>query len=94
MRGMEVGVRELRSQLSRWIGHARQGREILITDRGRPVARLVPVEGESAIEQLIALGIATPPASTRRDDLTPPTVRPRGGSVTELLLEQRRGNRR
>lgn len=88
---MQVGVRALRSELSSWIEHARRGREVVITERGRPVARLVPVEGESALDQLIAAGLATAPRAKRRTDLEPPTVRPRNGTVSELLIEQRRG---
>ncbi len=38
-----AGIREARQNLSALIDDVRKGREILITDRGRPVARLVPV---------------------------------------------------
>jgi prevent-host-death family protein len=37
-----AGIREARQNLSGLIEEVRKGREILITDRGRPVARLVP----------------------------------------------------
>ena len=38
----EAGVREARQNLSALIEEVRQGHEITITERGRPVARLVP----------------------------------------------------
>jgi prevent-host-death family protein len=38
----KAGIRETRQNISELIEIVRQGREILITDRGRPVARLVP----------------------------------------------------
>jgi prevent-host-death family protein len=38
----KAGIREARQNLSALIEDVRKGREILITDRGRPVARLVP----------------------------------------------------
>lgn len=38
----EVGIREARQNLSALIAEVRKGREITITDRGKPVARLVP----------------------------------------------------
>jgi prevent-host-death family protein len=38
----KAGVREARQNISELIEVVRKGREILITDRGRPVARLVP----------------------------------------------------
>jgi antitoxin (DNA-binding transcriptional repressor) of toxin-antitoxin stability system len=36
-----AGIREARQNLTALIDHVRRGREVLITDRGRPVARLV-----------------------------------------------------
>ena len=38
----EAGIREVRQNLSALIEEVRKGREITITDRGRPVARLMP----------------------------------------------------
>jgi prevent-host-death family protein len=38
----EAGIREARQNLSVLIEEVRKGREIVITDRGKPVARLVP----------------------------------------------------
>lgn len=37
-----AGIREARQNLTRLIEEVRKGREITITDRGKPVARLVP----------------------------------------------------
>ena len=38
----KAGIREARQNLSALIEDVRKGREVVITDRGRPVARLVP----------------------------------------------------
>jgi prevent-host-death family protein len=38
----EAGIREARQNLSTLIEDVRKGHEVIITDRGRPVARLVP----------------------------------------------------
>ena len=38
----EAGIREARQNLSALLEEVRKGYEITITDRGRPVARLVP----------------------------------------------------
>ncbi|HEY3205040.1 MAG TPA: type II toxin-antitoxin system prevent-host-death family antitoxin [Thermoanaerobaculia bacterium] len=38
----KAGIREARQNLSALIEDVKKGREIIITDRGRPVARLVP----------------------------------------------------
>lgn len=39
----EVSVYEARNNLSRLIRRAQEGQETVITSRGRPVARIVPV---------------------------------------------------
>jgi len=43
-----AGIREARLNLSGLLEDVRKGREVVITDRGRPVARLVPAVTESA----------------------------------------------
>lgn len=86
---MEVGVRELRDNLSKWIARAKRGQNILITERGKPVARLTHVEESPALERLIAKGLITPARSPktkiRRNDL----IRTKG-SISDLVKEQRR----
>jgi prevent-host-death family protein len=86
---MEVGVRELRDNLSKWIARAKRGQDILITERGKPVARLTHVEESPALERLIAKGIVTPARNPktkiRRSDLIKTK-----GSVSDLVKEQRR----
>jgi prevent-host-death family protein len=42
-----IGIREARINLSKLIRDVRGGMEIIITDRGMPVARLIPAEGSS-----------------------------------------------
>ena len=50
-------MRELRQHASRYLARVANGEAIEVTDRGRPVARLVPVpSGESALADLIASG--------------------------------------
>jgi len=47
-----VGIREARINLSKLIRDVRGGMEIVITDRGKPVARLVTAEGhELSLEE-------------------------------------------
>ena len=62
---MTVGIRELKAKLSEYVSRAASGEQIVVTDRGRPVARLVGLEGVSAIERGIEEGWITPAARTR-----------------------------
>lgn len=87
---MEVPVSMLRTNLAEWIGRARRGDDVVITDRGTPVARLVPVDSAPLLEQLMQEGVlARAQQPNRRRAEGAPRVRARG-SVSDLVVEQRR----
>jgi antitoxin (DNA-binding transcriptional repressor) of toxin-antitoxin stability system len=67
----------------------KEGNEVVITERGRAIARIVPTTGgsEEALAQLIAEGRVLAPET---DELIiPERVRLQSGSVEELVREQR-----
>ena len=85
----EVGIRELKNSLSKYIDRVEAGEEVIVTDRGRPVAKLCPLDApEHRLADLVAAGVVRPPASTTRHRaqlrITPK------GSVSVLVAEQRR----
>lgn len=51
-------MRELRQHASRYLDRVRHGESLEVTDRGRPVARLVPV-GADAWADMVARGKVT-----------------------------------
>ena len=56
MLGMRsAGVREARQDLTSLLAEVRKGREVVITERGRPVARLVPVRPRKPFPNLAAV---------------------------------------
>lgn len=58
---MDVGITDLRANLADWLRRVADGEEVVITDRGRPVARLVPPgRASDRLHDLIAAGIVTP----------------------------------
>ena len=79
---MVVGIRELRADLSRLIKHVREGEEIVVTDRGRAVARIVPADGERKLDRLIAAGLIRP---ARRRTVWLPEPIEAGGPVSDLI---------
>lgn len=84
----EAGIRDLRDHLSRHLARVRAGEDLLITDRGRPIARLVPVEGTHTFDRLVAEGLVTPAVTRGRER---PTTRVTATEpVSELVAEQRR----
>jgi prevent-host-death family protein len=85
---MEVGIRELRADLSRWLKRVQRGEEILVTDRGTPIARIVSANGRSKLDELIAAGLVTPAPNT--GPRKAPTPIRTQGTVSDLVAEQRR----
>ena len=84
---MEVGVRELRNHLSRYLHRVRNGDEVVITDRGRAIARVVPVGGERVLDRLIAEGVVTAARQPKRPPAKPIKTK---GTVSDLVGQQRR----
>jgi prevent-host-death family protein len=85
----EVGIRELHDQLSRYVHHAAQGSEVVVTMRGRRVARLSPVNEGDPLADLRARGLVREPTQPKR----PSTEHQQLGSagpVSDLVAEQRR----
>jgi len=80
-----VKIAELKDQLSAHLRAVERGAEIEVTDRNRPIARIVPVRGA-----LASLRIAPPkrPFSEVRRKRYPPTRWP--VNLVELLIEDRR----
>lgn len=86
-RQVEVGIRDLKSQLSKYIDRVQKGDEIIVTEHGKPVARISPVsESKLILERLIAEGKARP-ALTRRTVL--PSLIDLGFSLSDVVIEDR-----
>jgi prevent-host-death family protein len=51
-----IGIRALRQGASRYLRDVQRGETIEVTDRGRPVARLVPVPQQGGLEELAESG--------------------------------------
>lgn len=92
MEHMEVGIRELRLNLSRYVARVREGAEVIVTDHGHPVARLGPIDEEEAhYQRLLREGVVTP-AKRPKTKTLPPLIplEGEGPFVSEMVLEDRR----
>ena len=87
----QVGVRALQQHASEVVRRVVAGETLEITDRGRPVAHLVPLRA-SNLEHLLAAGLARQ-ARRRLVDLPAPLASTAGPSLGELLAEQREQER-
>lgn len=84
----EVGIRELRDNLSRSISSVREGDEVIVTDHGKAVAMIIPLDGVRLVERLVKEGVVTPAEDKSRSR---PTERIAAlEPVSPLIAEQRR----
>jgi prevent-host-death family protein len=93
-----AAVSELKARLSEYLNRVKAGEEVLVTDRGNPVARLLPIanaiSGREAMGRmekrgLIRLGSGKLP----KDFWTMPKAKDSQGLVLRALLEEREGGR-
>lgn len=86
---MDVAITTLRAELSRWIELARAGEQVVVTDRGTPVARLLGIDTAPLLDELTEQGVLSKPERGVR-----PTARGAervraSGPVADLVSEQR-----
>jgi prevent-host-death family protein len=83
-----VGLRELKARLSSYVGKARRGEEVVVTDRGKEVAVIVPISKErQALSRLANGGKVRMPAGKPKGARG---VRIKGKPLSETVLEDRR----
>jgi prevent-host-death family protein len=85
----EVGVRELHDHLSRYVQRVRDGAEVVVTMRGRRVARLVPVEETDPLADLRARGLVREPTTPRNPGARGARLKATK-AVSDLVKDQRR----
>lgn len=92
--GQAVGIRDLRDRLTRWVGRVRRGDRIVVTDRGKPVAVLVPFRRGKPADQaarltaLLSGGHVSP--AGRPFQKWPRSVRGTGARPSDIIVQSRR----
>ncbi len=95
-------ISETKNGLSALLARVRHGESILVTDRGRPVARLEPVTGagergpeEGRLARLERSGIIRRARRARVDEIlrAAPPAPEAGGDILAALLDERRAGR-
>ena len=82
-----VGIRELKTHLSRYLAEVKQGKELLITERGQGIAILTPLTPEhqwmmTLVQTGKAHGRGGKPKGCRG-------IRLQGKSISETVIEER-----
>lgn len=82
-------MRDLKNNLSRYLDLVAGGTEIIVTERGKPVAKLTSLEQErDPLQELIDEGLVRPPI--RPDRTLPKRIKLKGGGmISDIVAEQR-----
>jgi prevent-host-death family protein len=83
-----VNIADLKGQLTAYIQRVREGEEVLVCDRNKPVARIVPCGLENLSQQehrLLARGVLKLPVKKRRSGSSWPQP---PGNVSDQMMEQ------
>jgi antitoxin (DNA-binding transcriptional repressor) of toxin-antitoxin stability system len=90
-----VGIRELKNQLTRYLRRVKQGEEIVVTERGRPVAVIHRIRCDDPVASLearlagLALeGLVTLPTSKPLKKVR--SIKVKGPAISKSILEDRR----
>lgn len=85
---VKVGVKEFRENLADWLDRVEAGEVVvLVTDRGKPKARVTRADTQATLERLAAEGVIDLP--TRPKQPLPPPIPIEGSPVTDIILRDR-----
>lgn len=86
---MDVPVSVLRAELKAWLDRVHAGAEVVVTDRGIPVARLVPIDSAPLLERLTQEGVISRPRRQQRPTAIGRARVKAAGPVSDFVTEQR-----
>ena len=90
-----VGMKELKTRLTRYLRRIKAGEEVIVTERGKPIALLQPIQSatnvrslETRLAQLEAQGLLTAPQ--RKPLRRVRRVKIGGPPLSTIILDDRR----
>jgi prevent-host-death family protein len=91
---ISAGIKELKNNLSRYLSQVKKGEDVLVTERGTVIARIVREDTQNktlltALRPLIINGLLTLPTRKLDKDVPQPLNVP-GKPVSEMVIEDRR----
>ena len=91
---IQAGIKEIKNNLSRYLARVKDGEEVMITERGKPIARIVKENSTNmAIREALTLwinkGVVIMPTS-RPGREAPARCKAGGKPVAEMVIEDRR----
>jgi prevent-host-death family protein len=91
---ISAGIKELKNNLSRYLSKVKKGEDILVTERGNVIARIVREDAQNralrkALRPLIMKGLLTLPTQHVDKDVPQP-LNVSGKPISEMVIEDRR----
>ncbi len=95
MQNIRIGIREAKIHLSKFLKIVQQGNEVILTDRGRPVGKIVPIKTEdlpisARLRKLEDSGLLEPLPSHHKEKLPSPIPVP--DNIAQAFLREDREN--
>lgn len=93
--GIAAGIAELKAGFSEYLARVKAGEEVLVTEHGRPIARIVPLSAAETpgVDELVRAGILRAPDRPFDDDVFRlPRPRDSRAAVRAALEAERRGD--
>jgi prevent-host-death family protein len=90
MTQMKVGTRELKSKLSEYLRRVKSGESIIVTDHGKPIGQIIPVQ--STLAERVQVMIAAGQAEWNGEKLTPyqpKAINQSSHQLSDLVVEER-----
>lgn len=87
-----VGIRDLKQNASEVIARVKKGESVLVTERGRPVGRIVPLSANS-LDELVEAGLATAPTASLSELLASGPRGERSDIPSQEILDEIREDR-
>lgn len=91
---ISAGIKDLKNNLSRYLSRVKRGEDVLITERGKTIARIIREEPrkksiEEALAPLVLKGMVALPRQELEKDIPAP-IRVPGKPLSEMVVEDRR----
>lgn len=93
-----VGIKELKNRLTHYLRRTKQGEEVVVTERGKPIALIQPIRSasraasrEARLARLAGLGLVTLPTRQPRKRIR--AVKVSGPPVSQAILGEEKGAR-
>jgi prevent-host-death family protein len=90
-----VGIKELKNSLTQYLRRTKQGEEMIVTERGNPIALIQPIKGakkavslEARLARVAAEGLVTLP--TRKPLRRVRAIKVSGKAISKIIVEDRR----